>query len=693
MNLYFVSHNGSSGGFMGGAGYVPISGGDPVNVVSGVYLPESIAVDNTDEKMYIVAQGQIYWCDLDGTNLEILVSGADLPAPNDSVIFGSARIDPFEEKIFITDTTHSRVLSCDKDGSNISTLAKDPDAVNRLSLDTDNRTVYYLGQSLSPNFSKVKYIDYDATTSGVFMDVSYSDIIDISLDEINQDMYWTDSSNKYIEFASISGGGPTTVVDYAPDLVISLLADDLNEHVYYGSTDGYVKRVDFDGGNDHYIASGLTGQLKEITDLALTASFEADNNCDLFLYCQDPSTTTVASGIYFTSLYEGTVNNVPQGSTESQIVVSGFTFPQELFVSESNDAIYFTSFRDVIKYDLNAGTSETLIDNIDTPAPNEFLNLHGITVDETNSKIYINDSYYGKVIRADLDGSNIEVLYSASGIDTGYGQYRSIALNPTTEQVYWLVQRSAGHPGPEEYSIHRMDYDGSNHETIVDDGMHRISLKIDDDNQTLYWILFPSGIVQSSGIGGGSVTNVLDKGGQGIEAMAIDIDNSQLYLSDYSNDTVFREDFGGGNIEILASGSEYDEVVDIFFVSSASGSPSEPVEEAESVVSDLRIINRMILTDDYQPEVTSTFTSQPSSVNIKVWDVTNGANERVAIVNSGCYLIGGTNTAGWSTANLLLTLEQSKYHYYYEMISDNNESQYGEFLINVPESIVWDDPG
>ena len=99
----------------------------------------------------------------------------------------------------------------------------------------------------------------------------------------------------------------------------------------------------------------------------------------------------------------------------------------------------------------------------------------------------------------------------------------------------------------------------------------------------------------------------------------------------------------------------------------------------------LRIIHRLHKTQDHDPQLFNTFDVSPSGVNIQVWDIIDGANNLVSTPISGCYQIGSTNTWGWSTANLPFTQSLQKYHYYFRMISNENESQYGEFFITVPE--------
>lgn len=106
----------------------------------------------------------------------------------------------------------------------------------------------------------------------------------------------------------------------------------------------------------------------------------------------------------------------------------------------------------------------------------------------------------------------------------------------------------------------------------------------------------------------------------------------------------------------------------------------------------IRTINHLVKLADHDPQLISIFDTTPSEVNIEVWDIVDGQNIQIDIPNSGCYHIGDTDAWGWSTEYLGFTGETQKYHYYFMMISDLNEKQFGEFLINVPEGGLWSHP-
>lgn len=103
----------------------------------------------------------------------------------------------------------------------------------------------------------------------------------------------------------------------------------------------------------------------------------------------------------------------------------------------------------------------------------------------------------------------------------------------------------------------------------------------------------------------------------------------------------------------------------------------------------LRIIHHLTRTGDHNPQLIGSLSDGVSSVNIRVWDIVDGINAQVAVTSSGCYAIGTTNTWGWSTEYLPFASGYNNYHYFYEMVADTSEVDYGEFFLTVPEHGRW----
>jgi len=103
------------------------------------------------------------------------------------------------------------------------------------------------------------------------------------------------------------------------------------------------------------------------------------------------------------------------------------------------------------------------------------------------------------------------------------------------------------------------------------------------------------------------------------------------------------------------------------------------------------LIDWMLRTSDYNPQLIGAFDTVASGVNIQVWDTTDGQNTFMSIENSGCYPIGNTGRWGWSTTNLPTTQGDAR-QYFYLMTSSESEVFEGQFILDVPEGANWIHP-
>lgn len=104
-----------------------------------------------------------------------------------------------------------------------------------------------------------------------------------------------------------------------------------------------------------------------------------------------------------------------------------------------------------------------------------------------------------------------------------------------------------------------------------------------------------------------------------------------------------------------------------------------------------RPIDWLLRTSDHNPQIIGTLGIAASSVNIQVWDITNGQNLQMILATSGCYAIGNTGRWGWSTSDLPTIYGHFK-QYYYIMTSDLSETFDGQFIMDVPEGAKWIHP-
>lgn len=95
----------------------------------------------------------------------------------------------------------------------------------------------------------------------------------------------------------------------------------------------------------------------------------------------------------------------------------------------------------------------------------------------------------------------------------------------------------------------------------------------------------------------------------------------------------------------------------------------------------------LIKTHDYSPQIIGTLVGA-ASVNIQLWDITDGQNALISVTSSGCYAIGSTGRWGWSTTHLPPNQGNAR-HYFYMMTSNVSETFDGQFVLDIPEKAKW----
>jgi hypothetical protein len=130
--------------------------------------------------------------------------------------------------------------------------------------------------------------------------------------------------------------------------------------------------------------------------------------------------------------------------------------------------------------------------------------IWGTAIDDEQDKIYWTDASTAQVLRANLNGSNVEVLIDNAGDPLGIG------LDLAEGKMYWN-RRS----GP----IFRANLDGSEVETLVDDDVYKSAIALDLPNGKIYWALeFTNGVYRAD-LDGSNPESFL---GVHAEALAID---------------------------------------------------------------------------------------------------------------------------------------------------------------------------
>ena len=189
----------------------------------------------------------------------------------------------------------------------------------------------------------------------------------------------------------------------------------------------------------------------------------------------------------------------------------------------------------VIRANLDGSNIERLTDYVDHP--------RGIALDLVKGKIYWVDWGWNKICRANLDGSNLEDVVTELGIP------RDIALDVGEGKIYWTK--------PWERTIQRSDLNGANVEDVLTElAAYPADLALDLVEGKIYWTImhdvrdyrYRYGEVQRANLDGSAVETVVEWGGT--IGIALDLDSRKIYWSEVKG-TIQRADLDGSNAEYL----------------------------------------------------------------------------------------------------------------------------------------------
>ena len=169
-----------------------------------------------------------------------------------------------------------------------------------------------------------------------------------------------------------------------------------------------------------------------------------------------------------------------------------------------------------------------------------------IALDSVRGKVYWTDFGFDGILRADLDGQNVEYDYIRSGSPRG------IALDVDRGKIYWTGWTDAG-------TIQRADLNGQNIEEVltVSDGYPE-EITLDLERDKVYWTNPSTQTIQRADLDGQNVEHLFDleddvhyihSGPR--TGIALDVNEGKIYWTDSGPGTIQRADLDGQNIEIL----------------------------------------------------------------------------------------------------------------------------------------------
>ncbi|MEP2667355.1 MAG: FG-GAP-like repeat-containing protein [Cyclobacteriaceae bacterium] len=411
---------------------------DFVNVSSPPTNFQSLAINPITRELLVANIGDIVKLSLDATSTFVT-----LPAP---LISGQSLIPGFDidlinNKIYLIrsiTTREIRIVNLDGTGP-VTTIVPNSlftESMKDIVVDPTGGRFYYSNENPVGPVGEIVARDLSTGSNPVTIVTSLaSSIRGIAIDIDSGLIFWADGFSK-IGKANLDGSNAIDIVPGGLDAPLDVALDLNNpnppkvywsENVGGGGGDDEIHRVGLDGSDFEVPYSGFSDEISGL-------EIDETNN---YVYWTDAAKAEIFRGLI------GETNL----STNEKLIDFNPSSAAGLFdiaLDIPNNTIYYThgnaetGFTNKIsKADVSApDPNTTVVEIIDTGLEEPF----GIDLDLANGKIYyitnrVTTGTSRQLYRADLDGGNVELVYSTGSPDVEH--FRDVKIDPVNELVYW----------------------------------------------------------------------------------------------------------------------------------------------------------------------------------------------------------------------------------------------------------------
>lgn len=477
--------------------------------------PAGIALDLNGGKIYFgdgapfVAGGLIVRrMNLDGSSVEDVFSSFDGPWP------AVMAVDGVEERVFWSNG--SMVSSVRFDGTALSQLDLDSHVVSGFSLESTTGTIVW-SDTID---GRIRRADVAGGNTQVLVERVMEDPAGITLDLDAGLLYWTapshssgtnrimrsalDGSQREVLLTSESNPPGTLVMPLGLAVAVDTGA------IFFTEQFNAIRRLD--------VASGLVDTLVD-QSIGNPSSVVVDPIEEHFFW--------IGGGRLMRSNLDGT-GILELGEAESPLALD-----------VTGRKLYFTRSEALSATILRANLDGSQVEELGAPVGQ----VVSIAVDESGGKLFWTDPTSNVVRRANLDGTNVEIIASFSA-----SHLRGIAFHPVERRVYWTDSL-----GPK---IVRANPDGSEQQTLVsggqvtEAGFMQVGLAVDAEAGQLYFSASASGKIRRLDLASLKLATVSEAGNP--RGVALDPTGGHVVWADMSgNGSIRRVRFDGSGGETL----------------------------------------------------------------------------------------------------------------------------------------------
>ncbi len=462
------------------------SGIDIINLPTDSRV-SGLAVDPTGEKIYWSTAGQIFRCNLDGSNPEEII--------NNLFSTGYLTIDPDNGKIYWREI--DKIRRADLNGDNMEDLISFTQSTTRgFAVDFINEKMYWyhIASSVLQRF------DFDG---GNLENLPIADISStISIITVHpgaNKIYWTEPNKKRVRRADLDGHNAEVIAyDAVTFRPTGLAINFTTGKAYVGNERSYsekIEEMDLDGGNRKGIIGSGEAHAIEVDqrsgkiywlnrqkyDVIQSANPDGSGLETIVFEIANQSNTdmvidTVANQLYWVVLGQFKRTNLDGSNTVTLRDIGSILSirPQLIEIDPVSEKLYWYSRSSISRMALDGTNEESLI-NIPF--------VEDMIIERISGKIYLIGGREDKVYRINLDGSQLETIAD------GPNHPRKLAIDALNENIYWAESAD----WPLDYLIVQTKFDGSSTDTLLfaENGIEGLELDISNPSGGYLRILQP----------------------------------------------------------------------------------------------------------------------------------------------------------------------------------------------------------
>ncbi|MTI20871.1 hypothetical protein E1176_07550, partial [Fulvivirga sp. RKSG066] len=199
--------------------------------------------------------------------------------------------------------------------------------------------------------------------------------------------------------------------------------------------------------------------------------------------------------IYYTDASEGTLVRIKTDGSEPEILMNNLVNPRDIAINSTSKKVYVVDkdTHTIYEYDVNAESSSVLFDH-----SSNGLGQKPIGIDYYDKTLYVTcvEVDDESIWVGDENGTSITKIIDYS--DGGYGY--AIAVDKINEKIYFDDFDSR--------NILRANLDGTNIETVVPTVDEVFGIVIDNANGKIYWSDSGDGLIKKANLDGSDIVPV-----------------------------------------------------------------------------------------------------------------------------------------------------------------------------------------